>query len=137
MMLRIRLSVVVALLLLLIPAVALAATPAEDLQNLAGHLDVAMTKLQAGDVAGSQGDYQAFVQGWPAIEDGVRGQNASQYRAIETGMTGVTAAYAVQPADAGKVQVAMKSLDDSVDAFISSASGAPSAQAATPSAADL
>ncbi|MBV8085094.1 MAG: FTR1 family iron permease [Chloroflexi bacterium] len=127
---KIRLVAILAFAaLLLAPLVALAATPAENLENLAGHLDVAMSKLQSGDVAGSQPEYQAFVQGWPAIEDSIRQQNANQYRAIEGGMANTSAAYATQPPDGQRILTAMKTLDESVDAFISASSPAPSAQA--------
>src|SRR5579884_2710225 len=108
-----HLAVLAFVALFLAPSVALAATPAENLENLAGHLDVAMSKLQNGDVAGSQPDYQAFAQGWPSIEDGIRQQNRDQYRAIESHMRDVSAAYAAQPPDAERILTAMKGLDES------------------------
>ncbi|MBV9121440.1 MAG: FTR1 family protein, partial [Chloroflexi bacterium] len=121
----------------MLPTLALAATPAQDLEGLSSHLDVAMAKAQAGDLAGSQAEYQAFNQGWPGIEDGVRQQNRDQYRQIEARMTDVGAAYAIQPRDAVRVQTSLKALDDSVDAFISASSAPSAATSASPASAPV
>jgi len=131
--LRVRLVAISAIALLFLPAIALAA-PAGDLQGLSGHLDVAMAKVESGDVAGSQAEYDAFAQDWLGIENGVRQQSLDQYQQIESHMTDVTAAYAVQPSEATRIDSALKSLDASVDQFISQfgSSSAGPATAANP-----
>ncbi|HYU19950.1 MAG TPA: FTR1 family protein [Chloroflexota bacterium] len=111
------------LVLLALPGLALAATPAEQVAELATHVDTALARLDAGDLAGARAEYDAFQKGWPGIEDGVRAQSRSSYRAIEDAMGGTRRALQAESVNPDAARVALRKLRSECDAFI----GAPAA----------
>jgi high-affinity iron transporter len=112
-------AAMVTLLLLLAPGVALAqsSSPADQLKGLTGHLDSAIAEAKAGNVAGARVEYQAFNDGWPSVEVGVRQTNRGMYVDLEGKMTDVQASFTAQPADANRIGAALDALDVSVDKF--------------------
>jgi len=129
---QVRLVAIVAALLavfLLAPGLVLAqaASPADQLKGLTGHLDSAMALVKAGNVSGGKAEYQAFNDGWPPIEQGVRQTNRDMYRDIEAKMTAVEAGFTAQPADPARIISALEALDGSVDAFTTQYGSAPAA----------
>src|SRR2546423_8533955 len=68
---------------------ALAAGPQQDVQKLNREVGEAQQALAAGDLATARQAYQEFEDGWPSIEDSVRGVDRDQYRAIEADMRDV------------------------------------------------
>src|SRR5581483_9750007 len=132
--LRARLAGLAVLLLglmLFVPtlAYAQAASPADELKGLTGHLDAAMADVQAGNVSGAQTEYQAFDDGWPAIERDVRNQDRDMYRTIEARMTDVQAALTAQPPDNARINTALQALDETSDQFIAKYGGSGSGSA--------
>lgn len=104
--------------LLLAPSVGRAESPAEQLAALAKHIDAALTRLDAGDVAGARTEYQAFDDGWFEVEDGIREQSRASYRAIEGAMSDAKSALRAEPVDAAKARAALVRLREQCDAFI-------------------
>ncbi|MBI4491677.1 MAG: FTR1 family protein [Chloroflexi bacterium] len=108
----------VALALLLLPTLAMAATPAEQLADLARQVDGAIARLESGDRAGAQAAYRAFDDGWFEIEDGIRAQSRASYRAIEDAMGDARYALQAEPFDAARARAALQALRAQCAAFI-------------------
>lgn len=116
------LSVMAATVLVMTSAVAtLAATPQDDVKAASALIDRARAAAQNGDLATAKARYQEYENTWLDIEDGVRATSRDSYRAIESAMRGVTAAFAKIPADQKAVINALSALDEKQDAFIETA----------------
>ena len=116
---RIVLSFFVSLVLVGVPTVGHAQTAAEQLAALAGHVDVALAHLDAGDVDAARAEYQAFDEGWTEIEDGIRAQSRDSYRAIEDAMADAVSALRADPVDLDRARGALQLLRERCRAFIS------------------
>lgn len=98
--------------------VALAQTsPADQLSQLAQYLDAAQAALAAGDVAGARAAYTAFDDGWFDIEDGIRAQSQTRYRAIEDAMAQAKFALRAEPGDVDRALAALQEVRAQTDAF--------------------
>ena len=109
---------------LLVVRPAFAASPAEQLGALAGQVDTALARLDAGDLASARAAYQSFDAGWVQIEDGIKAQSRPSYKAIEGAMGEVKTALRTEPVDAARLRAALQHLRAECDVFIASA-GAP------------
>ena len=110
-----------ALVLALLACVGLAsayASPAEDLAQVRLHVDAASAALANGDAATARAEFTAFDDGWFDVEDGVKAQSRSSYRAIEAAMDAVVATLAADPLDAGAASSALAALANECDKFI-------------------
>jgi high-affinity iron transporter len=124
-----------AILLLVGPAPALAAGAQQDVQRLDRDVGEAQEALAAGDVATARQEYQAFEDGWPSIEDGVRAADRNQYRAIEAAMREVRRSLLAESVDAGAAGAALARLHETNSAFIQTSPGLD-AEGATPATPD-
>ena len=119
-------TLIVALLALMVaalPRVAAAETPAQQLSALAARVDAAVAKLDAGDVEGARTEYKAFDDGWFEIEDGIRDQSRTSYRAIEGAMGDVKYALRAEPVNADQARTALRKLREQCDAFVGGPAG--------------
>jgi high-affinity iron transporter len=107
-----------AILLLVGPAPALAASPQQDVQRLDRDVGEAQEALADGDVGTARQEYQAFEAGWPSIEDGVRAADRNQYRAIEAAMRDVRRSLLADPVDSAVAGAALARLHETNAAFI-------------------
>ena len=107
-------------------------SPAEQLARLAARLDEVEARLNGGDASGAQAAYKAFDDGWFDIEDGIREQSRSSYRAIEAAMGEVKATLTVQPFDAARSRTALAALKSECNTFIKSPSAREGQPAASP-----
>lgn len=110
---------VLALSSLVLFSSAQAQTPAQQLAELATHLDAAVARLVAGDLAGAQAEYRVFDDGWFDVEDGIREQSRDSYRAIEDAMDEARLALGAQSLDAERARAALRQVRSASDAFIS------------------
>ena len=137
-MARLLRSMVLALVAgLALVAITWAATPAQDLQALNSHVGAALQQVDSGNVAAAQAEYKAFHDGWFGIEDGIRAQDRSAYRAVEDRMTDVQAAFSAQPPDAARIRAALAAQQATDQQFIQRYGGgaAPAPASAVPQAA--
>jgi high-affinity iron transporter len=93
-------------------------SPADQLAELATHIDAAHAALGSGDVSGTRAKYKAFDEGWFDVEDGVKAQSRASYRAIEDAMGDVNAALAADPIDSDRAMTLLHRLRVQCDAFI-------------------
>src|SRR5947209_16706842 len=101
-----------AILVLLAPPIARAATPQEDLQQLDREVVAGQHALGQGDVATARQAYQDFEDGWPGVEDAVRGVDRDGYRAIEAAMRDARRTLLSDPVDPAAAATALGSLHD-------------------------
>ncbi|MBI3743332.1 MAG: FTR1 family protein [Chloroflexi bacterium] len=106
-------------------------TPAQQLAHLAQYIDDASARLTAGDIPGARSAYQAFADGWPKIEDGIRAQSRDAYRAIEDAMGDARYAINVSPFDPAPASAALSRLKNEAQDFIEGRSMAQSAPASS------
>jgi high-affinity iron transporter len=119
----------------LMPGVARAATPSEELTALAKHVDTAIARLQVGDVDAARTEYLAFDDGWFDIEDGIRAVSRARYRTIEDAMGDAKYALTSTPPDSARALEALQRLRSECDGFIAEAgTGEPSPAASQPRA---
>ena len=105
--------------LLLFPQnLATADTLADQLAELAKHLDAALARLESDDLKGAQTAYRSFEDGWPDIEDGVRNQSKTTYRAIEDAMGDANYLLNTESADIDRARSALERLRAQADAFV-------------------
>ena len=86
------------------------AAPADDLTALSKHVDVALERLKAGDVATAKSEYLAFDDGWFDIEDGIRAVSRARYRSIEDAMGDAKFALNSNPPDQARALTSLQSL---------------------------
>ena len=106
-------------------------SPAEQLSNLAKHLDTAVSRLDSSDREGAQSAIKMFEDGWANIEDGIRQTSKAHYRAIEDAMGDVNYLLDAKPLDPGQAKTAIEELLARADSFIKG-EPVPAAQRAAP-----
>src|SRR5439155_12619187 len=99
-----------ALAFFVMPLLAYAETPSDQLAQLAKQVDTAVERLDAGDQAGARSAYQRFDDGWFNVEDGVRDASRASYRSIESAMTEAQLSLRADPFDGAKAKAALLAL---------------------------
>ena len=94
------------------------ATPGDDLAGINTHVEAAIAKLDANDVAGASAELESFYDKWFDIEDGVKEQSGDFYRAIEEAMGDARFAFSNEPVDVAGARSALVKLHDINEAFI-------------------
>src|SRR5579875_1124298 len=96
-----------------------ATTAARDaLRPWAAHVDAALSRLNAGDLAGADREFESFRTAWPDIEDAIRPVSRPHYREIERAMGDARAAFSAQPADAAAVREPLQRLQVATSSFL-------------------
>ncbi len=114
---------------------ALAQSPEEDLAQVNGYIQQALTAARAGNIEAARKAYVTYDDGWFNIEDGVKTKSKEAYRTIEQKMSDVSFAFTKTPPVAKDVIAALEALDAQHQAFIK---GTPLAATTTaPSAATV
>jgi high-affinity iron transporter len=108
-----------------------AATPSDDVEALAPHVDRAIAALKSGDAATARSEIAQFNDGWIDIEDGVLARSRASYRGIEDAQGQAAYTLQAQPFDAAAAIWQLERLRAECDAFVLGYKGAtPSARAA-------
>lgn len=89
---------------------------AEGLRAANKHIELAVTQIEAGDIAGAQASLAEFHEGWEAVEDGVREQSRDAYVAIEEAYD--EARDALAAGDAAAAEEALEELEHANEAFV-------------------
>ncbi|MFD3447386.1 FTR1 family protein [Microbacteriaceae bacterium 4G12] len=122
------------LLITAFPFHSFAAGAADDLQQ-ANKLVVQTVQLtQQGDVNGALNEYKKFTTAWLSVEDGVKQQSQQAYHDIEDAMGQVQFAFAQQPIDKAKVELALAQLQQTNEKFIAGKFPATTKTSSNPSA---
>lgn len=101
------------------PVPGAASSPSSDLAAANETVLRAINLARQGDVAGLKAAYDQFNRRWLQIEDGVREQSKTAYRAIESEMSNVQFALMQNPADPDKIVAALEALRAANERFIS------------------
>jgi high-affinity iron transporter len=120
------------------PAADTAAAARDALRPWAARIDAALSRLDAGDVAGADQEFEAFRTAWPDIEDGIRPVSRPHYREIERAMSEARATLSAPPVDAAAARAALERLQSVNASFLAGAPlpGEPEAAAAVPTVAN-
>lgn len=109
-----------------------AATPSDDVEGLAQHVDRAIVALRGGDVAAAGREMVRFNDGWLEIEDGVQALSRASYRGIEEAQGEVGYTLQAEPLDAAAAIWQLERLRAECDAFVLSYRGVTPTVRATP-----
>lgn len=113
------LLLVLALFMSMVGLTSAQTSPAQDLAQVRLHLEAASAALANGDTITAATEFGAFDNDWSVIEDGIRAQSRTSYRAIEGAMDDVWVALAADPRDAATISAAIDALWRECDKFIS------------------
>ncbi len=131
-------ALLIAALFVLRPALALA-SPEGDLKGANQLVLQAVSAAQHGDLTVAKAHFEQFRQRWLDVEDGVKSQSVTAYRAIEDEMAAVQFALLQTPPDRARVTTSLQALAAANEKFINGGfpAGAGQQPAATGSVADL
>ncbi|MEB3337654.1 MAG: FTR1 family protein, partial [Leptolyngbyaceae bacterium] len=93
-------------------------TPQTDLQPLDVNIENAIIQAEAQNLQEAASYYQAFREKWGEIEDGVKANSRTAYRAIEDAMGEVKVALSIQPESSSQLVAALKTLHATNQKFI-------------------
>ena len=110
-------SLFIAIVLGSFPAVA-AASATGDLTAANALVLRAMDLTREGKVTEAKSTYAEFTSRWLDIEDGIREQSKTAYRAIEDQMSGVQFSFLQNPPDGGRILAALTALRSANERFI-------------------
>lgn len=110
-------SLFIAIVLVSFPAVA-AASATGDLTAANALVLRAMDLTREGKVTEAKSTYAEFTSRWLDIEDGIREQSKTAYRAIEDQMSGVQFSFLQNPPDGGRILAALTALRSANERFI-------------------
>src|SRR5262245_23347349 len=108
----------VLLLVLLLPRVAFADTPEQELAGAQQSVQRALVAAQAGDLTRAAAEYRAYDNTWHDIEDPIRDKSRAAYREIEARMADVEDALAAKPVDHARLVAALAALDREQQLFV-------------------
>ena len=103
----------------LVPHIAQAAGPQDDLAAANAIVKRAITATQAGDFARASQEYKSYENMWFDIEDGIRETSRESYRLIEQHMGAANAALSNTIPDKAAILAALNELDAEQIRFIS------------------
>ena len=118
---RARLAVLVLVIGLMVPSLAAAASPQQDVQHVDNLVQQATARLSAGDTAASADLFNQYRAAWREIEDGVKEASPQDYQAIEAAQREVRASLLATPPDTSRALVALNGLHSADAAFIGTA----------------
>lgn len=129
---RALVSLGLALMLWLIPGVALAQTPQADLAQLDPWVEQSLTQLQTGDLQAARTSYRRFATQWEGIEGGIRSVSPKTYYQVEKGMAQVMILLAQQAPATDDLTAALTQLHQVNQAFIATPPADPNAPPSDP-----
>lgn len=127
---RVWLVLLIAALFVLRPALVLAA-PADDLRSANQLVTQALAAAQRGDIPAAKAQFEQFRQRWSDIEDGIKAQSATAYKAIEDDMATVEFALLQTPVDSSRLTAGLQTLAATNEKFSSGGFPADGGQAVT------
>lgn len=112
-----------------------AAKARDELRPWAARIDTAVARLNAGDLAAAETEFEAYYKAWFDIEDDIRPVSRPHYREIERAMADGRVAFASRPVDPAAVGTALKRLQ-ALNASFLAGTPVPEAEAASGAAAE-
>lgn len=91
----------------------------DDLTSANSSIAAAIQSVQHSDLAEARRHYEAFRNQWLDIEDGIKDQSRTAYKAIEDEMATVQFALLQNPPDPARVEEALKALQSANEKFVS------------------
>ncbi|WJH35973.1 FTR1 family protein [Paenibacillus sp. CC-CFT747] len=116
---KIKLTALLMLLLLLLPAQVWADSASDNLKKANGYVENALQFAEAGDFTRSKEQYDLFNQDWYTFEEGIKAKSKGAYRSIEESMGEVQYAYAQSPVVKETAVAALTKLAETNRTFLS------------------